>query len=576
MLDIDDHTSYMSSNKRDKLSQVVQNFFLKAANVITQSRSSLEDNLGASRLNKWFNLDMYDAPREELKQWKNFNGKSCSPIVIETYLDLRELNLNQSLLLKDDEGNTWNINTKKTEIVMERWLIEMDSNSHDELNFELPLLYKKLIITFRYLYTITKLLPTYTLLKRLTKIKLTKTPLKIGTRILDGYRPIVSKGRIGLSKPIIGNIDDHLVQKTISPVSTTIGVLKISVSYRNHTDFQLIDNEETLSNHFLNIDRTKTASIPLKKAFKVGTASPPNSSPLGRNNSTASLAQVLRNQRTGSNSGASTSIPKSITSSIGSVYGIPVSNSNDLSSSGSTPKYSSSFGKITRRSSIRRSSSVERGTPSSLERGTPSSLRNPSSGIYVDEDLNDFVKLIDSKPDLRLKYSPNIHDSLGKFQSMKTKNDMLSDSLSASIFSKSSSPPPGGPPGAHQGRNMSISPKSNSQYPLAIPARLLEGDSSNESLSGLRETRSNSSNVSRIGSSSPASILRRSNKSFSIGPSNPTIAATATHAKMHKTTTNSIDSITGRVKSTTNEHKQDDDDDDDLLFAMSDMNLPKQ
>lgn len=569
----------MSSNKRDKFSQVVQNFFLKAANVITQSRSSLEDNknvLSSSKLNKWFNLDMFDYPRDDLKQWRNYNGKPLSPIVVETYLDLRELNLNQSLVLKDDEGNSWNINTKKTEVVLERWLIEMDTNVSDEINSELPLLYKKLIVTFRYLYTITKLLPTYQLIKRLMKIKLTKSPLKVNTRILDGYRPIVSKGRIGLSKSIISNLDDHLIQKTISPVSTTMGVLKISVSYRKHTNFQLIDNEETLSNHFLNIDRTKTSSIPLRKAFKAGTASPPNSSPLGRNNSNASLAQVLRNQRSGSTGGPGTSIPKSITSSIGSVYGIPVPNSNDLSSSGSTPKYSSSFGKITRRSSIRRSSSVERGTPSSIERGTPSSLRNPSSGYYVDEDLNDFVKLIDSKPDLRLSYSPNIQDSLGKFQSMKTKNDMLGDSLSASIFSKSSSPPPlGGYSTTTQGRNMSVSPKSASQYIPAIPSRLLEGNSSNESL-GLRETRSNSANVSRIGSSSPASILRRSNKSFSIGPSNPTIAATATHAKMHKTTTNSIDSITGKARSTTSEHKQDDEDDDDLLFAMSDMNLPKQ
>lgn len=574
----------MASTRRDKQSQVVQNFFLKAANVITQARSSLEDNtnsMSSSKLNKWFNLDMYDTSRDDLKQWKSFNGKNASPIVIETYLDLRDINLNQSLTLKDDHGDTWNINTKKTEVVLERWLIELDTTTYDDVNSELPLLYKKLILTFRYLYTITKLLPTYRLLKRLLKIKLTKTPLKIGTRILDGYKPIVSKGRIGLSKPIVANIDDHLVQKTVSPVSTTIGTLKISVSYRKHTDFQLSDNEETLSNHFLNIDKTKTASVPLRKAFKAGTASPPNSSPLGRNNSTASLAQVLRNQRSGSNSGPCTSVPKSITSSIGSIYGIPVPNSNDLSSSGSTPKYSSSFGKITRRSSIRRSSSNDRGTPSSLERGTPSSFRNPSSGIYVDDDLNDFVKLIDSKPDLRLKYSPNIQDSLGKFQSMKSRNDMLGESLSASVLSKSSSPPPQMSSYAapnFQGRNMSVSPKSNSQYLPAIPSRLLEGNSSNESLShGLRETRSNSTNVSRIGSSSPASILRRSNKSFSIGPSNPTIAATATHAKMHKTST-SIDSFTGKGKpgTSTNELKQDDEDDDDLLFAMSDMNLPKQ
>ncbi|CCH45471.1 Autophagy-related protein [Wickerhamomyces ciferrii] len=589
----------MSSNKRDKLSQVIQNFFLKAANVITQARSPMElDNIntvGSSKLNKWFNLDIYDGSREEIKQWKALNGKSTPPIVIETYLDLRDLNLNQSLILKDDEDNTWNINTKKNEIVLERWLIEMDRSVADDENVELPLLYKKLIVTFRYLYTISKLLPTYKLLKRLLKIKLTKTPLKVSTRILDGNRPIVSKGRVGLSKPIINNIEDHLVQKTITPISTTVGTLKISVSYRKHTDFQLIDNEETLSNHFLNIDKTtKSTSAPIKRAFKTGTVSPPSTSPLGRNNSNASLVQALRTQRTGSNASPSatgTSFPKSITSSVGSVYGIPVPNSNDLSSSasGSTPKYSSSFGRITRRSSIRRSSSVERGTPSSIDR-TPSVLRNPSTsggvtatGTVPDDDINDFVKLLDNKPDLRLKYSPNIYDSLGKFQSMKTKNEILSDSMTASVFSKSTSPPPLPPNSYNTGRNVSISPKSTSNYLPAIPSRLLENNSSQDSL-GLREVRSNSTNISRIGSSSPGSILRgRSNKSFSIGPSNPTIAATATHAKMHKISSNSVDSITGVVKkaasgegtTTSKDNTENNDEDDDLLFTMSDMNLPK-
>jgi autophagy-related protein 13 len=542
--------------------QVVQNVFLKAANVISQARQDEAKDAGA-KINKWFNLNTYDIPREDLKPWKTTLSSSIPPLVVETFLDLRALTPKQALVLKDDQGASWNINTKKSEIVMERWLIELDAGNMDTGDVDLPLLYKKLIVTFRFLYVVARLLPSYKLMKRLNKVKLTKVPLKIGTRILDGNRPIVSKGRIGLSKSIV-NSESHLIQKVVKPVITSVGVVKISVSYRRHYNFQLNDNEETLSNHFIHIDRSKNTSTSLLRAFKAGQASPPpSSSPLTRNESGASITHALKIQRSGSVGTQNNSVPKSVTSSVGSM-GIPFHNNQEIvSSSGSTPKYSSSFGNIARRSSIRRSSSVDKGVPSSYEKPfSPDTKQSPED----EDNINDFVKMLDNKSDLQLHYSPNVHDSLGKFQMMRGRNDILSESMSASFYSKSHSPPPVGTPSNSLWRNKlpSGSPRSNYNYSVPLmPSKLSETNSSNESLL-LNDNKSVP--VSRAGSLSPGSIFKRTNKSITVGPSNPTIAASQTHAKMHRTHATSIDSVADRTE---------EDEDDELLFTMSDMNLTK-
>ncbi|KAH3666667.1 hypothetical protein WICMUC_005484 [Wickerhamomyces mucosus] len=606
-----------SHNKEEKLLQIVHNFFLKSANIISQSRS-LNGTLSetSTKINKWFNIETQDTLKDDLKLWRN-SDSTLPPMVIEVYLDLRELSSKQSLVLNDENHNSWNINTKKSEIVLERWLIELDSDFMDNFDEELPVLYKKLIITFRYLFTITRLLPTHKLLQSLVKSKLTNSPLKIGTRLLDGNRSIISKGRIGLSKPIISTTKDHLIQKLITPVATSMGSLKISVSYRKHYEFQINDNEETLSHIFSHIDSTRHSHTPsftqtsntnttsinpaatIKKVFKSGNISPPSTSPnLTRNESNASIAQALKIQRSGSVgavvSGQSSSIPKSITSSIGSTHGLPTA--NELSSSGGTPKYSSSFGKVARRSSLRRSSSVERTLPNV---GGSSTSSNPK----VEDNLKDFLKLMDSKPDLRLNYKMSVQDSLGKFQMMRSRNDLISESLSASVYSKSTSPPSNPPqslqivPSSQQqhtiqkqgesispsqsphSRHLSVSP--NHYLPL-ITSRLSEANSSDESLLlGNSSAKIASVPITRIASSSPSSTVSR-RMSFSVGPSNPTIAATQTHAKLHKplnsdtntkANSNSDNNNNNHNSNSNINNTNTEDDDDDLLFTMSDMNF---
>jgi len=265
-----------------KLIQVIQNFFSKSVQIVLQSRiqsegHNTEDRLkvggGAvnhntsSKINKWFNLHMYNdsLPKEELKLWKNFNDVSqMPPMIIEVYLDLRQLTSRQTVVLRDDNGNPWTVakgGSRKHEVVLERWLIEFDANIvSGTIVDELPLIYKQAIILFRSLYGYTRLMPAFKLKKSLNK-----SNLNIGCKILDGKQPISSKGRIGLSKSIIPHqmltTESHMSHKHFLPIQTTLGTLKISIAYRNHHEFSLLDNEELLSTHFINIDDNKEADI---------------------------------------------------------------------------------------------------------------------------------------------------------------------------------------------------------------------------------------------------------------------------------------------------------------------------
>lgn len=261
-----------------KLIQVIQNFFSKSAQIVFQARtlhdssSSRElpvnksEDAALNKVNKWFNIHMYNAneiPKEDLKLWKSFHDLSdIPPMIIETYLDLRQLSSNQTVVLKDDNGNPWTVaksGTKKQEIVLERWLIEFDLDEvSGSIVDELPLIYKQAIILFRSLYGFSYLMPAYKLKKKLAGNRSSvANKLTIGNKILDGKQPISSRGRIGLSKSIIPHQmlpEYHLSQKNFQPIRTTLGTLKVSIAYRNHHDFCIHENEEVLSTQFISMD----------------------------------------------------------------------------------------------------------------------------------------------------------------------------------------------------------------------------------------------------------------------------------------------------------------------------------
>lgn len=447
----------MATSIDRQLWELIDNFFLKASLLICHSRNYkgvTASDEAPPATNNWFNVETVDDARleREVKPWTTFDGHvSLPPLVIETFLDLTRISPSQSVILKDEDGNPWNVckGTKKSEIMLERWLVQLEPNgnnsgpSQPDQDTDVSEIYRQLVLLFRYLTTLVGLLPASDLYGRISKpngVSAAPPLVKLGTRVLDGSKPIVSKGRVGLSKPLIAtysnvinetNLPAHLEQRKITPIRTKYGLLRISVSYRRDCDFHVNDNDEQLSNHHTSApqDNRSTRSVvpmatsslrrvsmnsnrsmsispnttispnllaepsPQKrvpamgrqfqpfKAGSVGSGSVPQvqQGSLSRNASVTSVAAALRAQRSSNGSITAPTNPLHEShldpSSIGS---------------GSMSKYSSSFGRLRRQSSIRRSDSVERPQ-------RPIKFNESPSG-----DLADFMKLLDDRKELKL------------------------------------------------------------------------------------------------------------------------------------------------------------------------------
>jgi autophagy-related protein 13 len=550
-----DKTDQLINRQQSKFAQVIQNFFVKAAQIILQSRTLPENSPTNSdkKLNKWFNLYMYNNNVADLKIWKNHhNLQTIPPMIIETYLDLRQLTPNQVVILQDEHQNIWQVlRHKKQEIVLERWLIEFDANDVGEVvNDELPSIYKQSIILFRSLYGLSRILPTFKLKKILS---MENSGLIISNKIIEGTQQISSKGRIGLSKSIIPHqmmtTENHITHKQFQPIRTTSGTLKVSIAYRNQYRFSVQDSEQLLSNQFVNMDEPrrqssiddtlpgeiikdlhrKSIDLEMRKSleepsvkpipkhhgteiaaassankfsnsmsispctsgremspsikkptpptklpiqpFRIGSLSispPPTGSTAStslerrisitsnKSTSNASLAALLRNPRGSTSSATSTGIPignqSSYPSTVGSSFPRSVSSSHghDDQVDSSTPRFSSSFGT---RANRRFSNASNRQTlgPSNQSHnellgtsaGLTTSTKAPLSGLYADDDISDFVKMIDSTVDLRFahgsnqfltNHSGNSIDQLNKFQSLRLTHQQLGENVSASVM----------------------------------------------------------------------------------------------------------------------------------------------
>ncbi|KAF8448582.1 autophagy-related protein 13-domain-containing protein [Terfezia claveryi] len=264
----------------DKLTSLFQNFYLKAAMIIIQQRIPVAplyaSRTGSKKVNVWFNLDLddTDAFREELSLWKNVDvyRHRPPPLVIETYIDAKELTANQTLVLLDEQGKRWNVDTAmsnkmdvvsgsrkagrvneaKPDVVLERWAVELRPRNGDIALPQLPVAYKHAVVIFRSLYTYAGLMPTQKLLKRLTKVTVHQNTLKVCCRVKVGE--FSSPRWDGLNLPLIDSESQVVEDYTFGMVDTPVGELHINVSYRKHCDFRVDDSEELLSSHFINLD----------------------------------------------------------------------------------------------------------------------------------------------------------------------------------------------------------------------------------------------------------------------------------------------------------------------------------
>ncbi|AGO12090.1 AaceriAEL277Cp [[Ashbya] aceris (nom. inval.)] len=646
--------------------ELIGGFFLKATLLVCQPRTGAIE--GEVEEDRTFNISSAaDAGvAEAVRAWTAYDGaRELPPLVIEMFLDLRRLGPQHTVVLKDQDGNPWNVckGGKKSEIMLERWLVELDVGSEESRPEEPPSaaeIYKQLVLLFRYLYTLTQLLPANELYARLhgPSSQGEVMPLiNIGTRILDGSKPILSKGRVGLSRSIIAtytnvinetNVASHLEQKKITPISTGYGSLRITVSYRRDCNFHVneVDYEGNNCSSSSVVDQTKPGVGPLSSLRRVSihsnrsmSISPqtvysgtviPDPSPQRKSSSSriqpfkagsvgsGSLA-IARNP-SGSSAVATLRAQRSGSASISThVADQAVGEPSSVGSGGS--KYSSSFGKIRRQSSMRRSGSLELPVAKQAKPGERGS-----------DELLDFVKMLEDKQELNVKKlygtTTDISSSLVRFQSMKSNNDTLSEDLSMSYSlepthgpqvryrSNSHSPIPSISPSVQytsipmrlsQSRNVSqteLASRKNSAERLKTLISSRTGsfsESRRQSNAGQEDilededdeaeeillSKSHLSNPAgtRLQSMSPQSLKSISSYNRAAVPfkpvsnfSCPTTMATPAHAKLHKASiSSSPDNQSGLAKKD-HEHSTmtGGDDDDDLLFFMSDMNLSSQ
>ncbi|MCJ1265874.1 autophagy protein 13 [Lobaria immixta] len=264
-----------------KLSQIIQNYFTKAALIILHARFPLPPayakGSATRRVNKWFNveLDETDVTREDLRIWKNSDAVDSRPpvMIIETYIDTEELTNNQSLVIIDEQGRRWDVeealNTSPSssagggsqptgsEVILERWQIQLDEPSVEipkDLAQILPRTYKNSIVLFRSLFTYAKLLPAWKLSKKLSKPRSAHSPPKLKYRIREESSSEISSKRDSLTLPLYETTGHVIENFEFDPIDSPAGALSIHVSYRSNCEFRIADSEALLSSHFMGMD----------------------------------------------------------------------------------------------------------------------------------------------------------------------------------------------------------------------------------------------------------------------------------------------------------------------------------
>ncbi|CRK44002.1 hypothetical protein BN1723_016290 [Verticillium longisporum] len=263
-----------------KLDQIIQNFHTKAASVITESRMNLKSvsatkGSGSKKINKWFQLDTEDFEdfKEDLRIWRTCSAldNRPPPLIIETYLDTSRLTSSQSLVIVDENGKRWDVMEalnssdssddnpnrvmrRNTDVVLERWRIELKVNSAtglDEFGPILPTIYKKIIVFFRSLHVTARVLPAWKTSQQALN-KSVHPALEPRCRILAGDPS--SRGVDRLRHPLHDGHGEVVTDYLFADLEVPVGRLVASVTYRNECSFRIDDAESLLSSRFMGVD----------------------------------------------------------------------------------------------------------------------------------------------------------------------------------------------------------------------------------------------------------------------------------------------------------------------------------
>ncbi|KAJ3306979.1 autophagy protein 13 [Kappamyces sp. JEL0829] len=249
-----------------KSQSLVHQFYAKTAQILVQSRL-IGCAVGASKKNKWFNLELedFDGLKEELKFWKGqLAAGSCPPLMIDILLDVSNMKPSQNIVLTSAGGRRHRFPSevlhgidpvqgkpvKKDKILLESWQLTL---SPDVLGgpVELPIVYKKCIVFFRSLYSYVRLMPAHKLCQRLFKQK------QQGAKIV--YR--LSSSRI--ISPLDAGLDQlhsstdmrmSLSEVDFESLETPLGIFTLHATYRLECDFALEDTNTALEAQFNDLE----------------------------------------------------------------------------------------------------------------------------------------------------------------------------------------------------------------------------------------------------------------------------------------------------------------------------------
>lgn len=265
-----------------KLDQIIQNFLMKAATLILQSRLHLTPGRSrgsGGKTNKWFQIETDDGDidgfREELLPYKLAKAfeNQPPPLIIETYLDASRLSSSQSLVVVDEQGKRWDVlealnssetsyddvprgQQRNTEVILERWRIELKctSTNRDELGEfgpNLPIMYKRGIIFFRSLFVTARTMPCWKFSQQ-ALTKGTHPALEVKCRVLSA-EPDMHSSYDPLRQPLFDG-RDVVTEYMFSDLEVPVGRFYASVTYRNECNFRVDDSESLLSSRFMGVD----------------------------------------------------------------------------------------------------------------------------------------------------------------------------------------------------------------------------------------------------------------------------------------------------------------------------------
>ncbi|KAF9211539.1 autophagy protein 13 [Podila verticillata] len=236
---------------------------------VTLRKGSLRGVPLIKKTSKWFNLELEDLDiyKEDAKFWRATAITESPPtMLVELMLDTSELSHNQMLVLVDENNRKSRVDVgssmastpgqprTRRNIILESWSLTLSNTPPDPVP-EPPVVYKKSIIFFRSLFAYMRLLPAYQLYRRLRK---QNHSLKIGFRVSRGQTPedsMLQEPEIGMEVPLIeGETRPMISEYRFGQVETPVGAFSLKVTYRSNCDFHVDESEAVLSSRFIDMD----------------------------------------------------------------------------------------------------------------------------------------------------------------------------------------------------------------------------------------------------------------------------------------------------------------------------------